>query len=522
MLRSHLHTIVLTTILCPAVYGSTSTVEGDFMLSNKVQAVVLAAGKSTRFKTGRTKLLEKLCGQEMILFTTRLLEQLGIPATLVVGYQKDAVMEVVKKKHHDSVTFVVQEEQRGTGHAVGCTRAVWDRENILVINGDMPLISGDIIQKLYDQHISSNAEISLVVSHCDESQATGYGRIIKTEHGIKIVEAKDFTGDASDHCCINAGIYLFKRSFLETHIDQLQENAKTKELYLTDLIKMACDTGLKVGTSTAPFDQIRGINNFQELWAAEHIKKGELIKYWMDNGVHFSVAQNVHIDLDVVIGAGSYIGCGTHLLGQTRVGKNCKINEFSSLENTTLGDNSIILSHCVISDATIGDNVQIGPFAHVRDHSHIDSGSIIGNFVEVARSTVGTNTKAKHLTYLGDANVGSNVNIGAGTITCNHNGMTKHKTVIGDSAYVGSNNTLVAPVTIERDAFTAAGSVITDNVPAHALAIARSRQINKEGYAKRLRVTRTDEQSTTQESSASRTFLGALKTKSPSQTPDRS
>lgn len=485
---------------------------GELMLSNKVQAVVMAAGKSTRFKTGRTKLLEKICGQEMIIYITRLLEQAGIPATIIVGYQRDAVIEKIKEKHRDGITFVVQEEQRGTGHAVRCTQETWFREHILVMNGDMPLVTVDTLQRLYDKHVNANADVSLVVSHCDEQQATGYGRIITTENGIKIVEAKDFTGSTSDHCCINAGIYLFSRTFLEKYIDMLTENAKTKELYLTDLIKMACDQGLKVVTIEAPFDQIRGINNFQELWAAEQIKRAELIKYWMDNGVRFSVAQNVHIDLDVTIGAGSYVGCGVHLLGQTRIGKNCKINEFSSLEDTVLGDNTVIYPHCIISHTTTGENVQIGPFAHLRDNNTLADNVIIGNFVEVKQSTIGNDSRAKHLAYLGDATIGTNVNIGAGTITCNHNGKTKHKTVIGNNAFIGSNNTLVAPITIAENSFTAAGSVITDNVPAETLAIARARQINKEGYARKLREKPTECACAPLET-ASLSFMGALKTK---------
>jgi len=460
------------------------------MISNKVQAVVLAAGKSTRFKTGRTKLLEKICGQEMILYSTRLLEALDIPTIMVVGYQKDAVIEQIQQRHQEFITFVVQEQQRGTGHAVQCAMQHLNldpnRDLILIMNGDMPLATPDIISKLYEQHKSTGAELTFVTSHCEDTHS-GYGRVITTERGLKIVEAKDFTGDASEHCWINAGIYLVNRRFLQEQITAIEKSEKTEEFYLTALIEIACNKGLTVSTITAPFDIVRGINNFQELWAAEQVKRAELIRYWMEHGVHFSVAHNVHIDLDVAIGSGSYIGCGVHLLGRTKIGKNCKINEFSSLENVTLGDYTEILSHSMVSSSTLGSNVMVGPYAHIRDNSHIGDGAYIGNFVEVTRSTIGAGTKAKHLAYLGDAEIGTAVNIGAGTVTCNYNGNTKNKTYIGDRAFIGSNNTLVAPVTIAKNAYTAAGSVITENVPEHALAIARARQVNKDNYATQLR-----------------------------------
>lgn len=471
------------------------------MLANKVQAIVLAAGKSTRFNTGKTKLLEKLCGQEMILYTTQLLTQLNIPVTLIVGYQKDSIEEVVRKAHTNSVSFVVQEEQRGTGHAVMCSQSSWNKELLLVMNGDMPLVPASIIEKLYETHHQNNADISFVTAHVS-GDARGYGRVINNGQDIAIVEEKDFIGDISEHCCVNAGIYLIKKSFLQEHINELPQSAVSKEFYITDLIKVASKKGKKVATLSAPFDQVRGVNTFHELWAAEHIKRGELIKSWMDKGVHFSVAQNVHIDLDVIIGSGTFIGCGVHLLRGTVIGTNSTIHEFTALENAHIGNSTEILAHTIIKDSTVGNNAIVGPFAHVREHSSIGDFATIGNFVEIKKSTLGNGTKAKHLSYLGDASIGNQVNIGAGTITCNHDGQHKHATQIGNDAYIGSNNTLVAPLTISANAFTAAGSVITQDVPQDALAIARARQVNKEGYAKKLRNSSTESDS----------FMGAIKT----------
>ena len=482
------------------------------MFCNRVQTIILAAGKSTRFNTGRTKLLEKICGQEMILYTTRLFEQFSAPITVVVGYQKDAIEQVIRERHNNAISFVVQDEQCGTGHALMCSQRIWEKDHILIMNGDVPLVTTQIIQDLYEKHINADADISFVTAHNTDGELGGYGRVIKNENSIKIIEARDFEGDPHEHCCVNAGIYLVRTTFLQQCIKDLQMHETTKEFYITDLINLASEKKKIVLTVSAPFDRVRGINTLQELWAAEHVKRAELIRYWMDRGVRFSVAQNVHIDIDVAVGSGSYIGCGVHLLKGTTLGKNCKVQEFSSVENSRLGDGCDILPHCIIKDSSIGSNSQIGPFAHVKEHSSIGADVILGNFVEVKKSTIGNGTKAKHLSYLGDAHIGSNVNIGAGTITCNYTGLAKHQTTIHDNVFIGSNNTLIAPLTIERDAYTAAGSVISENVPAHALAIARARQINKEGYAQQLRNIRTPE-AAAQATSALHSFIGALKTK---------
>jgi bifunctional UDP-N-acetylglucosamine pyrophosphorylase/glucosamine-1-phosphate N-acetyltransferase len=453
------------------------------MFANKVQAIILAAGRSTRFNTGRTKLLEKICGQEMILYLTRLLESFNIPISVVVGYQKDSIKETIVKYHKNSINFIVQEEQKGTGHAIMCTKSSWDKEHILILNGDVPLVSADIIEKLYEKHLNTKADISFVTSHFDDPAGGAYGRVIKTENSIEIIEARDFKGDISENCCINAGIYLIRKSFLKESIEQLPFHDSIKEFYITDLVKIASTKKRTVSTISASFDRIRGINNFHELWAAEQIKRSDLIKYWMEHGVHFSVAQNVHIDLQVQIGSGSYIGCGVHLLGTTRIGKNCRIHEFASLDNTIIGDNTNIFPFCILESSRIGNSTKIGPFAYIREQSNISDLAEIGNFVEIKKSNIGPGTKAKHLAYLGDTIIGSQVTIGAGTITCNNDGTTKHQTIIHDNAYIASNSTLIAPIIIEKEAFTAAGSVLTDNVPAQALAIARAKQINKEGYA---------------------------------------
>ncbi len=452
-----------------------------------IQAIILAAGKSTRFNTGKTKLLEKICGQEMVIYLTKLLERCKIPTTVVVGYQKNELMECIRSYHNDNIRCITQEEQRGTGHALRCTQDQWNTTDLLVLNGDIPLITHDIIQQLYTLHRTTQATISFVIAHKADTSNCSYGRVIQNGSRIKIVEAADLQETVDDHHYINAGIYLINKTFLQEHIADLQRNNARNELYITDLIDIASDKQLTVTTSLAPFDYVRGINTFQELWAAEQIKKSELIKHWMDHGVYFATPQTTIIDVDVTIGAGSRIEGSVHLVQGTCIGKQCIIQTGSLLERTTLQDHVTIEPHCIIKESTIGAHSQIGPFAHIRNKTHIDAHNTIGNFVEIKNSTLGTHTKAKHLAYLGDARIGSHVNIGAGTITCNHDGTRKHETTIHDHAYIGSNSTLIAPITIGLRAFTAAGSVITHNVPADALAIARQRQINKEGYALKLR-----------------------------------
>lgn len=455
-------------------------------MKNNLQAIILAAGKSSRFKTNHSKLLEKICGQEMILYITKLLSGFEVQTTVVVGYQREMIEAAIKNNHQENINFVHQEQQLGTGHALMCTQELWQNNHILVLNGDVPLITADCIETLYKKHISQNADISFIVAHNIDPDLSAYGRVIQEGSSIKIVEAKDDTRENSEHCCINAGIYLFKKDFLNNNINEISKSKVTGELYITDLINIACKKGFKVETVSAQVDVIRGINTLKELWAAEQIKRAEIIKNCMMNGVRFAFAQNCHVDLNSKIEAGTNIGVGVQVYGNSRIGANCKIEAFSIIDNAVIEDDVTIRSHTVIKDSTISKNSIVGPFAHVHSNTVVKENVIIGNFVEVKNSEIGDSSKAKHLTYLGDTQVGANVNIGAGTITCNYNGILKQRTIIKDNVFIGSNNSLVAPVTIGNNAFTAAGSVITENVPDYALAIARAGQINKEDYAKKL------------------------------------
>lgn len=448
---------------------------------NHVQAIILAAGKSTRFNTGRTKLAEKICGQEIILYATNLFEQLHINMTVVVGYQQDLLKEIIRRHHQAGITFVHQAEQLGSWDALQCTSKNWQEDHIFIMNGDMPLVTPEIIIKLYEAHMESQADLSFATAHYHEP-SNSYGRIVRKDGIITIVEAKEFTGDPQEDCCINAGIYLVKKTFLQSQINCIELNKTSKEFYLTDLIQNAGLEGKKVVTITVPFDRIRGVNTLEELWASEQIKRSEIIRHWMKHGVRFSGAQNSHIDLTAKIGSGTIIEGGVKVRGNSVIGQDAYIGECTSIENSIIEDAAIINAHCVIKNSIVRKYAQVGPFAHLREHSHIGAHAIIGNFVEVKNSIIQEHAKAKHLAYIGDAHVGQAANIGAGTITANYDGMTKQKTVIKDGAHIGCNTSLVAPVTIGTDALTAAGSVITEDVPDQALAIGRARQINKENY----------------------------------------
>jgi bifunctional UDP-N-acetylglucosamine pyrophosphorylase/glucosamine-1-phosphate N-acetyltransferase len=355
------------------------------MSIDNVQALVLAAGQAKRFKTNTSKLIQKICGQEMILYTTKALQKLNIETTAIVGYQKEDVMDAIKKYHGAFVTFITQDKQEGTGHAVLCSKAVWHKEYILILNGDMPLVTSSIIQQIYEKHKTTNATITLAVAHhIDPSGA--YGRIVQTGNKLAIVEAKEFTGEIEDHPFINAGIYLVNRDFLEAAIATLNRSSVSNEFYLTDIIKIASDADKIVTPVIVPFDCVRGINNFKELWAAEQILRSELINHWMLEGVRFTLPLTNHLDNSVTIGNGSIIQSGVQLFGNTHIGNNCHIHSFSVLNNATIEDNVTILPYTVIDNSTIATNASVGPRAHIHSNETKEQGIVVSHIEKTKRS----------------------------------------------------------------------------------------------------------------------------------------
>jgi len=454
------------------------------MISN-IRAVLLAAGKSSRFKTKETKLIHTICGQPMVLYPTKVLESLNIPITFVLGYQADAVKFVISSANIKNVTFVIQKEAIGTGNAVVCSKDTWDKDLILILYGDTPLLTKELIQRMIKRHNEKKATITFLTTYM--LNPIGYGRVKKENGTLKIIEEKDCEGKDREINQVNTGMYLIDRKFLTENIHKIKKSKIAGEFYLTDLIEIASEQNLTIYNKSVPYDLVRGVNSLEELWAVEQIKRSELMKKFMNKGIRFELAQNIHLDVDVEIGSGCYIATGAHLINGTKIGKNCLVGAFSIIDNSTIGDNTKIHSHSTIKDSTIGQNVEIGPFARLRENVILKDNVTVGNFVEIKNSTIGEESKTKHLSYLGDTEVGKNVNIGAGTITCNHDGVRKNKTIIKDEAFIGSNNTLIAPLTIGKGAYTGAGSTINKDVEANDFAIARQRQENKKGYAKKLK-----------------------------------
>lgn len=421
----------------------------------------------------------------MVMYPLKALESLAIPITLVLGHQAQAIQDEVKKNSIKNIQFALQQEQKGTGDAVACSQATWAEENILILYGDTPLITPSLIADLIKTHQESKSTITFCTTFVIDP--TGYGRVIETAGKFEIVEEKNCSPEQRHISRINTGVYIMQKSFLEKNIGLIPKNALSGEVYFVDLIKMACDQNFKVTAMPVPYDDVRGVNTLQELWEVEQIKRSEFIKHWMAEGVRFELAQSIHIDINVKIGPGSFIGTGAHLIGNTEIGEECFVGAFSIIENSKIGNETHIQPHTFIQDSTIGEQVQIGPFARVRGNSNIGKDVQIGNFVEIKATSIGDHSRTKHLSYLGDATIGTQVNIGAGTIICNYDGVKKNHTTIEDRVFIGSNNTLIAPVTIGTGSYTAGGSTINENVPAGSLAIGRSRQQLKEGYAEKMR-----------------------------------
>lgn len=456
---------------------------------SSIQAVVLAAGSSSRFRTSESKLCATLCGKALVAYPISVLNALSLPTICVVGHQKERVRAVIEASHNfcpGRIHFTEQTEQRGTGHALLCTRALWTEDLILVLYGDAPFVNTELIENVITQHHKTNATVTFVVARSSSAAAQPLGRVDVDDRGIRIIEARHDSVQRTEKHLVNAGIYLFDRRFLEETLPLLLPNQDSNELYLTDLIHTASAKGAVVSLCETSFDTIRGINTLEELWEAEEIKRKEIVTTLMHRGVRFIQPTNVIIEPDVTIEPDTLIGPGVVIINKTHIGRSCTIGAYSILDHCTLEEAAVVHPHSIISNSFLGIAAQVGPFAHIQK-SIVSTKAVVGNFVETKRTAIGPKSKAKHLSYLGDTTVGAEANIGAGTITCNYDGFAKHQTIIEDGASIASLNALVAPVTIGPRAATAAGSVITESVPADALAIARSKQITKENYAPHLR-----------------------------------
>lgn len=446
-------------------------------MSSNIYAVILAAGKSTRFGTGQNKQLSVLSGKPMVGHVLDSLNDLAIKFSLIIGHQAELVEKTLGGYKKQGAQFILQKEQNGTGHAVKISESSWDGDHILIINGDMPLITKDIISGLIAEHEKTRSTVTFCVT--DREDPSGYGRVIIDHNGISIIEEKECSEAQKKVKTVNAGVYIINRIFLSHALTKLEQSEVTGEMYITDLIFHARQESKKITTYQVDQESVQGVNSLEELACAENILNKRVQKYLMGRGVRFINPESILIDASVSIDSKSIIYPGSCISGNTHIGSSVTVGPYSVIKNSFIGDGCEIKSHSVIENSEINKNVSVGPFAHIRPETKLKDNSVVGNFVEVKKSEIGAGSKVKHLSYIGDSTIGEKANIGAGVITCNYDGFNKHKSIIKDNVSVGANTSLVAPVTLEENSATAAGSVITKDIPEYALGIGRSRQENK-------------------------------------------
>ncbi|WP_033826374.1 bifunctional UDP-N-acetylglucosamine diphosphorylase/glucosamine-1-phosphate N-acetyltransferase GlmU [Bacillus andreraoultii] len=448
---------------------------------SKRYVIVLAAGQGTRMKSKLYKVLHPVCGKSMVKHVIDGMKEVGADQIItVVGHGADQVKEELR----NDCDFVLQEQQLGTAHAVMQAKdLLQDKQGLtLVVCGDTPLLRAGTIQALMDYHIQEGAKATVLTAIADDP--TGYGRVIRNDRGYveKIVEQKDATDEERKVKEINAGTYCFDNTALFNALEQVSNDNAQNEYYLPDVIEILKEAGETVTAyRTDDFNETLGVNDRIALAKAGKIMQQRINEWHMRNGVTIVDPEQTYIDASVQIGQDTVVYPGTILKGNTSIGDDCVIGPNTEIVNCSIG-NKTTVRQSVAFDSEIGATVQIGPFAHIRPQSMIHDEVKIGNFVEIKKAEFGKGSKASHLSYIGDAEVGSNVNIGCGSITVNYDGVNKFKTKINDGAFIGCNSNLVAPVEVGEGAYIAAGSTITSDVPGNALSIARARQVNKENY----------------------------------------
>ncbi|MMZ46098.1 Bifunctional protein GlmU [compost metagenome] len=446
-------------------------------------AVVLAAGQGTRMKSKLYKVLHSVCGKPMVQHVVDSLNELQADRiVVVVGHGADKV----KEQLGSDVEYAMQEEQLGTAHAVMQVAPILKgrKGTTLVLSGDEPLISSETLEALVAHHEANQAAATILTRVMDNP--TGYGRIIRGEDGgvERIVEQKDATEEEQCVKEINTGTYCFDNEKLFAILEKVDNNNAQGEYYLPDAVEILKSQGERIEASITEEITI-GVNDRVALAKAESMMRERILTKHMKEGVTIIDPFNTYIEADVVIGRDSIIYPGTLIGAGTVIGEECIIGPHTQLTNCQVGDR-VEIKQSVLVDSRIDSEATVGPFAYIRPNSHIGEGAKVGDFVEIKNTSLGKGSKVSHLTYLGDAEVGADVNVGCGTVTVNYDGVNKHKTVIKDRSFVGCNANLVAPVTVGEGAYVAAGSTVTDDVPDGALAIARERQTNKEGYAKNI------------------------------------
>jgi bifunctional UDP-N-acetylglucosamine pyrophosphorylase / glucosamine-1-phosphate N-acetyltransferase len=459
----------------------------------RVAIVIMAAGKGTRLKSKHPKVLHEVGGKPLLAHVIAAATKV-VPARdvfAVIGYEADRVRQAVADT---GIGFVLQAQQRGTGHALMVAReALAPYDEIVVLSGDAPLISAQTIQKFLEFHDARRPSMTILTAQLPDP--TGYGRVLrkspKSADVKAIVEEKSATPAQRRIREINSGVYAFDARALFEHIDELSNDNPHGEFYLTDMaaiLRKAKNRVVAVAASNP--DEVLGSNTRSEMVEIDQRLRMSKCRQLMADGVTIFNPQSCVIDCEVEIGTDTVVEPFVQILGKTRIGSDCRIRSYSVINNSVLGDGVSVLPVCVLDGAQVMKNAIVGPYSRLRPGSEIGEGAHVGNFVETKKTRLGKGSKANHLTYLGDSEIGAGVNIGAGTITCNYDGEHKHTTVIEDGAFIGSDSTLVAPVKVGRGAYVGAASCITDDVPPDSLAIARARQIVKDGWVAAKRTSR--------------------------------
>ncbi len=454
---------------------------------------IMAAGKGTRLKSKRPKVLHEVGGRALLLHVIAAAKSISPPDQIfcIIGHEAERVRSAVASS---GVLFVTQTEQRGTGHAIQELKAhllaagTPPPEHLLVLSGDVPLIRPETLSRLCETHLREHAAMTILTAIPPDP--TGYGRVLRTSAGNPeveaIVEQKSLRPDQLSAPEINSGIYCFETDALFAQLDKLTTSNAHGEFYLTDIAALLRTSGERVVAVAADrVDEVLGANTIAEMVHLDAALRVETARRLMAAGVTVFRPDTCVIDASVEVAPDTVIEPFVQLLGTTRIGSDCRIRSYSVIQNSTLGDGVLVRNGCVLEDATVGDRALLGPYAHLRPGSEIGPEAHLGNFVETKKVKLGRGSKANHLSYLGDAVIGEGVNIGAGAITCNYDGVHKHLTSIGDGVFIGSDSTLVAPLTVESGSYVAAGSCITEDVPMGSLALGRSRQVTKAGWVAR-------------------------------------
>jgi bifunctional UDP-N-acetylglucosamine pyrophosphorylase/glucosamine-1-phosphate N-acetyltransferase len=447
-------------------------------------AIVLAAGKGTRMKSRRAKVLHEVCGRPLAYYPVRRALEAGAdPVVVVVGHQADDVEVALRRHLPDApIRFVLQKEQLGTAHAVLTARAAlrgFDGQ-VLILSGDTPLLTSETLRAV----VEKRGRAALAFATMTLENATGYGRVVHAPHGgpALVVEEKDATPAEKTIKEVNAGLYCADAAFLWKTLSRVGSKNAQREFYLTDLVALAAEGPGAVAARVSPVEAA-GVNDQEELSLAARALTRRFALELMKSGVTIEDPERFDCDEGVEVGQDTVLEPSVRLRGRTRIGSGCRIGQGAILTDSTVADGATVNPYCVFNEAAVGPAAIVGPFARLRPGAELGEGVHVGNFVELKKTRMGRGSKANHLTYLGDATIGAAVNVGCGTVTCNYDGEKKHPTAIGDGAFIGSDAILVAPITIGAGAYVAAGSTLTGDVPPGALALGRARQVVKEGWA---------------------------------------